>query len=475
MKKSTTYYRQLITPTALSSWASDILIAIPRIIAGGLLAFSFGSDKFGMPWTASGVELSLFEVAEWFPKDVAEFGGLFAMFPVTFAWLGAGSEAIGGLFLLAGLQTRLSSFLIACTMLVAIFFQKWGGPVWHMLPAMGFLWVAMTGIALGSGRIGLDYLLSRRWNRGNVKDTNNATAVHSATSAMPQMKGAVLAIALVLVGTAINAQTYGNRSLSTKTYPEQTTTAVLVNLNADITLDANAKGMVIEAESNIIDLIDIDYSGTSLELSQKKWIEPNLPIRITIGAGDLLELEHDTWGTTTVQNIDNEVLTVRANIGTVVLAGKTDNLILRSKKGKILATELVAQAADIRLKGAAVANLNVVEKAVCNLNDRSTLTYVNTPTETSDCTPQVYVPNVNAKYIDFKIKNNSWSRRHFVVVGPKPDGTEFSYGFPMMPGQSKKERWTTGTKIYRENALGVRTLLVTISAADENTTVKLFK
>ena len=84
----------------------------------------FGADKFGMPWTADSQNLKLFEVSAWFPEDVAAFGGIFSIAPVFFAWMGAFSEAVGGLFLMLGLKTRIASFLITCTMLVAIFFPK---------------------------------------------------------------------------------------------------------------------------------------------------------------------------------------------------------------------------------------------------------------------------------------------------------------------------------------------------------------
>ncbi|MBO6632879.1 MAG: DoxX family protein, partial [Psychroserpens sp.] len=90
------------------------------------------------------------------------YGGIFAMFPVFFAWMGAFSEAVGGLLLLLGLKTRIASFLIMCTMLVAIFMQKWDQGLWGMLPALGFLWVALYNLILGSGRFGLDYLISKK-------------------------------------------------------------------------------------------------------------------------------------------------------------------------------------------------------------------------------------------------------------------------------------------------------------------------
>jgi putative oxidoreductase len=95
----------LITkPTIAGGWFSNIVLAIPRVVCGFLLSFDFGSSKFGMPWTDSEKGLGLFEVASWFPEDVAKFGVPFSLMPWLFAWLAAASEAIGGLFLLRGFR-----------------------------------------------------------------------------------------------------------------------------------------------------------------------------------------------------------------------------------------------------------------------------------------------------------------------------------------------------------------------------------
>lgn len=153
-----------MTPILQSNWLSGLAVSIPRIVCGFLLTSSFGADKFGMPWTSDSQNLNLFEVAAWFPEDVAQYGGIFAIAPIFFAWMGAFSEAVGGLFLMLGLKTRLASFLITCTMLVAIFLQKWDQGLWSMLPAMGFLWVSIYSLILGSDRFGIDYLITKKTN-----------------------------------------------------------------------------------------------------------------------------------------------------------------------------------------------------------------------------------------------------------------------------------------------------------------------
>ncbi len=143
-------------------WWQDALIAIPRIICGMMLSLDFGASKFGMPWSPAEKNLGLFEVVYWFPIDVAAYGGIFTIFPVFFAWMGAFSEAVGGLLFAAGLFTRFNSFLIVCTMSVAAFIQQWGEGSWNMLPPLGFLWVALYQLFLGSGRFGFDYLISKK-------------------------------------------------------------------------------------------------------------------------------------------------------------------------------------------------------------------------------------------------------------------------------------------------------------------------
>ncbi|WP_317173316.1 DoxX family protein [Hymenobacter armeniacus] len=153
--------RNLLRPQQLPHWWQDALLALPRVVCGYLLTADFGAAKFGLPWSPPDNNLGLFEVAFWFPQDVAAYGGIFAMFPNFFAWMGAFSEGIGGLLLVLGLLTRPAAFLVCCTMLVAVFMQQFQNGLWNMLPALGFLWAALPALVLGSGRFGLDYRLTK--------------------------------------------------------------------------------------------------------------------------------------------------------------------------------------------------------------------------------------------------------------------------------------------------------------------------
>lgn len=149
----------LLRPIRLPFWWQDLLLVLPRVVTGYLLTSGFGASKFGLPWSPPENNLGFFQVADWFPKDVAAYGGLFALFPVFFAWMGAFSEAVGGIFLLLGLFTRPFALLIGITMLVAVFCQQWDQGSWNLLPALGIFWTCLFYLVLGSGRFGADYFL----------------------------------------------------------------------------------------------------------------------------------------------------------------------------------------------------------------------------------------------------------------------------------------------------------------------------
>lgn len=154
--------KKILIPIKMPYWWQDLLFAVPRIVCGYLLTSDFGAAKFGLPWSPADNNLKFFEVAFWFPNDVAEYGGIFSMFPAFFAWMGAFSEAVGGIFLLLGLFTRPFSLFIFFTMFVAVFFQQFNQGTWNMLPAMGIMWVSLFYSILGSGRFGIDYLITKK-------------------------------------------------------------------------------------------------------------------------------------------------------------------------------------------------------------------------------------------------------------------------------------------------------------------------
>ena len=286
---------------------------------------------------------------------------------------------------------------------------------------------------------------------------------------------------LMLVSMSSLAQVKGNKNIETRSFSIENVEVIKINFYANITIDQSTKeGMTITMDSNLFDKVDTEVVDKTLHLDQLKWIQPSQGVIIKIGAPNLKRVEKGTHRTLNIINIDNDYLNVMAFVGKVILKGKTKQLNLGIEGGEVDASKLIAENARVNIWGRGKAKVYAENEIYSILKEDGKLELMNTPKKLKGDTKKAIsrnkkVENSTIEWISFKIKNNSWNRNHFVVVGPKQDGSRFSYGFPMMPGKVKKERWTTGTKVYRVNKLGLRKLLVVIKAEDEGETVKLFE
>ncbi len=206
-------------------------------------------------------------------------------------------------------------------------------------------------------------------------------------------------------------------------------------------------------------------------------------MKISIGAPNLKRVEQGTHDSTRII-VNNQSLNVLAPIGNIKISGETDELRLSAELSKIDASELEAKNINVNLWSRGTIIVKPLIRLTGEVSNTGKLLYVSKPEKLDVKTKQdgkvlAYenrdeLINKNAKYIQFKIKNNSNNRHDFFVIGPKADGSNFSYGFPMMPNAKRNENWTVGTKVYKVNKLGLRKLLKEITAEDEGQIVKLF-
>ena len=285
----------------------------------------------------------------------------------------------------------------------------------------------------------------------------------------------------MLVSMSSIAQVKGNKKIETRSFKIENVEIIKVNLYANITIDQSEKeGMTITMDANLFDKINTSVANKMLHLDQLKWVQPSQEIIIKIGAPNLKTIEKGTHRTLRVINVDNDYLNVDASVGKVLIDGKTKQLNIGIKNGTVDASKLIAKNAKVTIENWGKAKIYAENEVYSSLTEDARLEIVNTPQKMSGDTERALARVKNkdyndVKWINFKIKNNSWNRHQFMVVGPKKDGSKFSYGFPMMPGRVKKERWSTGTKVYKVSKIGLKTLLVTIKAEDEGKTVKLFE
>ncbi len=103
------------------------------------------------------------------PQVTENFIGWGIPFPHVLTPFVSGVEFFGGLFLLAGLYSRISAGALGITMIVAIRSAKWAD-VDSLETLLGFdefeylalfLWIAIAG----PGRVSVDYWLQRRFGR----------------------------------------------------------------------------------------------------------------------------------------------------------------------------------------------------------------------------------------------------------------------------------------------------------------------
>lgn len=280
-----------------------------------------------------------------------------------------------------------------------------------------------------------------------------------------------------------HAQVKGNKNIQTRSFPVNQIESIAINFYAEVEIDCAApEALTITTDSNLFGLIEKEMSGTQLTLDQKVWIQPSQKAIIKIGAPGLSKISTGTHDVTKIVNIKNEKFEVISPVGKLSLKGKTSYLQIKNNLAEIDASELISENVKVEITKWGSAKIFVVNEINATLSDDAVLELVNNPLLlTGDAQRLVLEPqeswlsDESIVYIDFKIKNNSGNRHNFVVLGPKPDGGKFSYGFPMMPLATRKERWTTGTEIYKVNSRGLQELLVRISLDDEGKTVKLFQ
>lgn len=463
---------KLIEPKNIDGFFSNFTLALPRILGGFFLATMFGGSKFGVPWSISDNDLGLFEVAAWFPEDVANFGFPFSVAPLFFAWIGAASEAIGGMFLLLGLQTRISGFLITCTMLVAIFLQQWGGPVWNMLPALGFLWIGLYATVFGSGKFGLDYIIAKKMKKGINQHPSMKTPLTTVL---------IIAISL-LASTGSQAQIRGNGQIITSDVEVESFSSIDNGLSSDINVRIGTESEVkITIDENLIDHVELRTVNGKLIIDQKEWISASKKINIEITTPSVEEFKNSAYGTYYITELMADEFVVNSPVGDVFLSGDINKLTINTKVGDIDATKVNANSVKVEITSYGTVKVHAVEQLDADVSKNGKVVYMDEPeilrTKIKEggqviTTQENNAPAKEVVYINVKLKNNSSNRVNIVIEGP--ENARFGYGAPFGRFQSRNERFPVGTRIYLERTLRANQLLLEIKEENAGKTVNLF-
>jgi len=155
--------KKLTLPYNFRDWHLSLIAALPQIIGGFLLTFHYSAHNMGVPWHSKFNDLPMFKISSGFVAHVREFGSIFTTYPVFFSYAAALSMFFGGICLMVGCLTRFASFLIFWVMIITLFFREFDHS-WSYIPTFAFLSISILGIWFGSGRLGVDYFISKKMN-----------------------------------------------------------------------------------------------------------------------------------------------------------------------------------------------------------------------------------------------------------------------------------------------------------------------
>lgn len=295
----------------------------------------------------------------------------------------------------------------------------------------------------------------------------------------------LLSLVLFLTLNMAFAQVKGNKEMVTKSFALSEIKDIRIHLYANIIVDAAAaEGMTITTDENLIDLIGRSSDHGRLVLDQVEWIKPSQTIQIRIGAPYLEQIQQSTHEKVLVKNINTTSFRAMALVGEIELKGKAKALRASGEVGIVQAEDFEVDLVHVNLWGWGTIKLGSPAEIEGIVKDGGTVLYQGEDTKVKvrqsndgrvlNPRDQMAMKNPSAEFIDIKIQNNSPHRIQAYVVGPKPDGRKFSYGFPINAGQVKKKKWSVGSKVYRVSKIGTRKKLIEITKDDEGKVVPLY-
>lgn len=281
----------------------------------------------------------------------------------------------------------------------------------------------------------------------------------------------------------ISAQIKGNGIMETRIRSLSLFTELEVDFPAHVTVNCQELAKLeITADENVFEGIAIKHEGGKLRILQEKWIQPTKNVQITIGAPFLHKLSTSGYGEFFINNLDGPFFSVNNPVGTVHLAGKIEQLEVNMRNGKLEALQLHSKKATVNIEGYGEAKIHAIEHLKARVGEHKADKWldkgVNIRLIKDDAENWITYGSWEEKKpdapqrIDLKLKNNSGTKADFIVEGPR--GNRFGYGFPIKAGAIRKENFPIGSRIYLDKLLG-RKLIHTVSAADANQTVSLFK
>lgn len=158
---------RLTVPFVAHDWYLNVLIKVPQVVVGAILAFHYGPRSFGMPWSPKELELSLFEVSQRFLEVASNFYEPFGQYPYALGLFAGIIKCFGGFLFIFGLGVRFIS--ICLLVLMSILLANSHAFDFNYIYPLFFISVSCYALYFGSGKFGIDHLLTSKSEYVNVE------------------------------------------------------------------------------------------------------------------------------------------------------------------------------------------------------------------------------------------------------------------------------------------------------------------
>jgi len=161
-----------------------------------------------------------------------------------------------------------------------------------------------------------------------------------------------------------------------------------IDITGDFIIDVTCgkqNSIKVEAEDNILPLIETKVEDEKLTISTKEDITALREVRITIAIHTLKELESDGKSKITVKALHTDELDVSANEeGIIELEGKVDELnITIDDEAKVLAKSVITKKTYVSIYGEGKAEVNARRYLEASVKGKGVIDYWGDPEEIS--------------------------------------------------------------------------------------------
>lgn len=202
----------------------------------------------------------------------------------------------------------------------------------------------------------------------------------------------------------------GSGNVVSETREVQDVLSISISLPADVLIQqGKTESLKIEAEDNLMPQLSTEIEMGTLVIKNKvsNWnerVNPSKPVRITITVKDLHSLDLSGTGTTRIEKLDTQDLSVKisgtgdltitqltaskldcrlSGAGSVTASGTANNLqLVISGVGSFDGAELVNKNADARISGAGSATVHPADSLSAEISGTGSIDYFGSPSLT---------------------------------------------------------------------------------------------